>query len=165
MLDRREQILRRLLVILSDVPGDLGYLESSAWRNRGELKGDKRPAVVLLDGSEVRKSNNEGKGRVFMSPSVMSMSPQIFVLLKLRERPTNEEVGEELNLFRVAVIKAIAGDRELARLCGSNGQVSLRRVVTSLQTGSSLEGQMQLDFIFDYVLNPNDVEALPISMS
>lgn len=165
MLDRREQILRRLMIILSDIPSDLGYLESSAWRNRGELKGDKRPAIVLLDGSETRKSNNDGRGRVFMSPSVMTMTPQIFVLLQLRERPTNDEVGEELNLFRASVIKAIASDGELARLCGSNGQVSLRRVETSLQTGSSLEGQMRLDFAFDYVLNPNEVEALPVPTS
>jgi hypothetical protein len=151
--DRREQILARLLEVLEAVPDQLGYDVHTTWRNRGEMKGDKRPALVLLDGIETVKTSTP-PGRVFMSPSVMTMQPQIFVLLKLRNLPTNVGVGEELNTFRVALITAIASDETLAQLCGSNGQVQLINVDTDLQTGNRMEGQMQMDFSFDYVLEP-----------
>lgn len=157
MSDKREEILERLLALLDAVPPQAGYEEHSAFRNRGVLPQDLRPALVLLDGVENVKTSVERRGRVFMSPTVMTMLPQIFVILKPRKTPTNAGVGEELNVFRAAVVSAIAHDMTLARLCGSNGQVSLRRVETDMQTGSTLEGQLRLDFAFDYVLNPDEL--------
>lgn len=163
MTDKREAILERLLDILDDVPHLMGYDEQTVFRNRGELKGDKRPSLVLLDGTEYAKNSVERKGRVFMSATVMTMTPQIFVLLKERTLPTNEGVGEELNAFHSAITRAIATDSELAELCGPNGQVSLRRVETDMQTGSTLQGQMRMDFAIDYVLDPDELTVVPVT--
>lgn len=85
----------------------------------------------------------------------MSLHPQLFVLLIPRKLPDNAGVGEELSAYRKAIIKAIAEDRTLAHICGSNGQVQLNRVETDMQTGSTLEGQLRLDFQFDYTLDPS----------
>lgn len=154
-MDTREAILQRLLVILQGIPTQIGYDVHTVFRNRGELKEDKRPSIVLLDGVEDIRTRYDGRGRVFMSPTVMTLSPQIFVLLKPRPLPDNAGVGAELSTFRAAVIKAIAADKTLAQLCGSNGGIILNRTETDMQTGSTLEGQLRLDFAVDYVLDPS----------
>jgi len=162
--DKRRQILDRLFVSLSAIPQQLGYAQHSAFRNRGVLKTDKLPAVVLLDGSESHDVRTENRGRMFMNANIVTMTPQIFVLLVARNFPSNVAVGDELNAFRTAVIRAVANDTQLASLCGPNGGVSLRRCETDMQTGSTLEGQLRMDFAFKYVLDPyklpvNDVTS------
>jgi len=163
MTDKREAILLRLLTILDDVPQILGYSAHTVFRNRGELKGDKRPSLVLLDGTEYVKTSLENRGRVFMSRTIMTMQPQIFVLLRERNLPSNAGVGTELNAFHSAITKAIASDSTLAALCGPNGQVSLRRVETDMQTGSTLQGQLRMDFAVDYVLDPDELTVVPVT--
>lgn len=153
-MDKREAILARLLAILDNIP-DVITPAQLVVRNRGELPEDKRPAIVLLDGSEEVRISHSGRGGVLMTPAVMTLSPQIFVLLKPRQDAANTGVGEELSAFRVAVIKAIAQDQILAQLCGSNGQVILNRVETDMQTGSTLSGELRFDFAIDYTLDPN----------
>ena len=115
-----------------------------------------RPVVVLLDGVEeiVPNFDTGGRGRKSMSPQVMVMRPQIFVLLKPAELGDNAGVGTELNTFRLAIIQAIARDTALAMLVGSNGDISLRETITDMQTGSTLQGELQLNFWLRYVLNP-----------
>lgn len=157
MADKGELILERVLAILAAIPQQLGYSTHTTWRNRGELAEDKRPAMVLMDGTEENVKLAQGAGRVFMSPTVMRLFPQIFVLLKPRDLVTNEGVGLELRTFRNAIIKAIAQDKILPQLCGSNGGVSLLRMETDMQTGSTAQGELRLDFAFDYTLNPNEL--------
>jgi hypothetical protein len=152
--DKRDLILTQLLTILEAIPDQLGYTAHSVFRNRGELKDDLRPAIVLLDGTEQHDARVEGRGRMFMSPNIVTLLPQIFVLLVPRKLPTNLGVGEELNVFRVAIIRAIATDDTLASLCGPNGGVFLRKCDTDMQTGNTLQGQLRMDFAFKYVLDP-----------
>lgn len=158
-MDKREAILERLLALLQGIPAQAGYDTYSVFRNRTLLKEDKRPAIALLDAGELSDTLLEARGRMFFTPQVMTMLPQIFVLLKERTTPSNDGVGEELNVFRVAIIKAIAEDRALQQLCGPDGMVSLRRVTTDLQNGALLQGQMEMDFALTYVLNPGKLSA------
>jgi hypothetical protein len=161
MSDKREEILEQLLVILESIPPLLGYDEHSVFRNRGEIKEDKRPCIIILDGVENANTSNERKGRVFMSTNIITLLPQIFVLLKTRMTPTNDGVGEELSTFRAAIIKSLADDKTLADLCGPNGMISFRRCETDMQTGSTLQGQMRLDFAINYVLDPTTLPLEP----
>lgn len=154
MTDRREEILSRLLVILTAVPPQVGSPVHTVFRNRGELPDDKRPSIVLLDGGETIKTPYGNKGRVLMSPAVMTLRPQIFLLLQPRKTIDNAGVGAELNLFRKAIIKAIANDQDLTHLCGSNGGIQLDSCETDMQTGSTLTGEMRFDFSIDYMLDP-----------
>ena len=156
MNDKREAILVRMLGVLTAIPPQLGYDQHIVARNRGEFPEAKRPALVLLDGLEEQNPNflTDNRGRQFMSPSIMTLRPQIFVLLKARERVDNEGVGTELNTFRAAIVKALATDSALAALVGANGDISLKRVETDMQTGSTLQGQMRMDFWINYVFDP-----------
>lgn len=152
--DRRAQILDRLMAIYTPIPEALGFPANSVFRNRGELPEDKRPAIVLLDGLEVRASSLRA-GRTMMGPQIMTLQPQTFVLLKPRKTAANSGIGAELTLFRNRIIRDVSKDEFLATLCGPNGQIVLNRVETDLQTGSSLSGEMRIDFAIDYVLTPN----------
>lgn len=153
-MDKREAILERLLTILQGIPNTVGASEHTVCRNRGLLQDEALPALVLLDGNEVEAVTSERRGRTAMSAQVMQMLPQIFVVLKPRDLPSNEGVGEELNQFRAALIQAFNTDAQLLQLLGSNGQIVLRRVDTDLNTGNQLRGEAQFHFAINYVMNP-----------
>lgn len=91
-----------------------------------------------------------------MVPSLMVLRPQIFILLKSK-KPRNELVGEELNSFRIAVLKALDADAELPALLTSNGEFAYHGCLTDLQTGSTVEGQMQLQMSFVYPFIPSEL--------
>lgn len=152
MIDKRELILVRLLAIGTGLTGIV-----SSWRNRGELKSDKRPAFVVLDGDERNVQQAEGRGRVAMSPTVMEMTPQMFVLLVPRDTAKNEGVGAELSAWRAKLLKALATDAQLIDLVGPNGQIIYRNMLSDMKTDSTLYGELQFDFAIRYVLNPSDL--------
>lgn len=152
MTDKREIILTRILAALAAIPG-----VQTTWRNRGELPEDKRPAVVLLDGTESSRTDTFDRGRIKASVNIITMLPQVFLLLKPRDTPKNEGVGEELSDYRTKIIKAICSDSELVNYVGPNGQIEYRGCDTDMQTGSTLSGEMQLHFAFRYVLNPDQL--------
>lgn len=154
--DVREAILLRLAAIVL-TPG-LGF--ASAVRNRGLRSNEQRPAVIVLDGDESpilthggRQNRAQGGRALPLTPSIMQMKPELYILLQ-EARPKNLEVGEELNAKRIALIAAIAEDTALAALLGSNGTMLYNGCVTDLKSGSALTGQMRLDFAFNYTFHP-----------
>lgn len=154
MIDRREQILAQLLVILATVEGI-----KAAWRNRGELENDKRPAITLLDADEAvtvgHPNNSRGGGGLTSSPSMITMRPEIFILLEQRE-PKNENVGQDVNAFRVKVIAALSADTTLNTLLTNNGSVVYEGCLTDTATGRGMTGQLQLQFAFSYPFKATD---------
>jgi hypothetical protein len=148
MLERREEILARLAVLLGLVEGI-----ETVQRNKAALDNDRRPAIVLLDGDETTKTLGDRRGRVAMSPAVVTMRPQVFILLK-SSKPQNDTVGADINAFRKAVLAAIATDTEFAALIGSHGDIAYLGCETDLKSGGTLEGQMRMDFAITTALNP-----------
>jgi hypothetical protein len=151
MIDRREAILVRLLAIM----GSIDDVETVA-RDRGLLDNDARPALVLLDGDEQERTPRVGRnvtGRQAMIPVMMTMRPQLFVVLK-NKKPANEGQGPLLNTLRTAVITAIANDATLLTLVGSNGDIVYNGCETDMKSGSGLDGQARLDFSLTYPLDP-----------
>lgn len=159
MPSKREDILAQLLVILEEVKDDLGAF--SVFRNRGLMSNDKRPALALLDGNEDARLTGDRdraqkittSGHIRMTPQLMTMHPQIFVVLDSR-KPQNENIGQDLNTYIDAVTIAIAKDATLLTLLGSNGSMALKSVETDLNSGDAAEGQAKLDFELTYVLDP-----------
>lgn len=155
-VDRRQDVLDRLFAIL------VGVLDAdSVFHNRGNLPVDKRPAIVLLDGVEAVPDHlrNPTRSRVVQSPVMLTLRPQIFYLA-VPNPPKNDGVGEELNAARAAIIKAICQDAQLVDLIGGprgNGRVSYRGCDTDMQTGTLLEGELQLHFEIDYDLHPSQL--------
>lgn len=158
MLDKREIILERMLTLLGTVNGTTPPL--NVFRNRAEIPTDKLPALVLLDGKENIKYPKlpYGKGGTpYTPPFVYDLLPQVFIVLKPRDDINNTGVGEELSGLRMQVLKAIIHDSDLRYMLGSNGELNYLGHVTDLQTGSTVLGQMQLNFQLSYVFDPNDL--------
>jgi len=156
MADTRELILVRIAAICVAEKTNAGIV--TAVRNRGLLKTEARPACVLLDGDETPKlvHNNRRQGRaMLMTPQVMIMRPELYILLE-EKSPLPDDVGPQLNAKRIALVAAIAGDMALATLLGSNGGMVYNGCVTDLKSGSSLTGQMRLDFAYTYTFFPTE---------
>lgn len=155
-LDRREAILLRILGVLSELPGVV-----TVHRNRADFQAvdpethlDILPVAVLLDGTEKVKTSgilNPNTGA--RGPAIMELCPQIFIVLKPTDDINNLGQGELMSLMRSRLVELITLDSALYGLMGTNGGVEYRGCMTDMQTGSSIQGQMQLEFVFAYVLD------------
>ena len=148
-INRREEVLSRLLAILEGLDGF-----ETVVRNRGLLDNDKFPGIVLLDGDETSTKLADGRGRQRMSPVITAMHPQVFILLKTAQ-PTNENVGQNLNTRRGTIIGAISADAQLLALIGPNGDITYDGCETDLKSGGAMVGEMRLDLTIKCVMNPN----------
>lgn len=156
MTDTRESILDRLTTLLGTVEGITG-----AYRDRADVPEEKLPAAVVLDGVEKITQAIVPNKSVRMPPAIFTLSPQIFVVLKPRDDMTNmtldgiaNPIGPELSSYRMKVIDAVVNDPTLLSLVGSNGQILYRGCDTDMQSGSTVVGQLQMHFEFNYVFIP-----------
>jgi hypothetical protein len=146
--DKRESILSRIEALLAtDNTGAM-----TVKRNKPLIDQDMRPAVALLDGDEIAKLTGARRGGAAMTPQIMTMTPQVFYIAKSKA-PQNEDVGPDVNQFRLRILSLIAGDSELKDLVGANGNISLIRMETDLKSGGLLQGQARFDFAISYVLD------------
>jgi hypothetical protein len=160
VFDKREAILQQMLAVMGTVTGAASVNGvPSIFRNRGEVPTEKLPALVLLDGSEAIKISTAGRGGA-MVPTIFTLKPQVFVVLKPRDDINNDGVGEELSDFRMKLLKAFTTDDNLMALLGSNGEINYLGHDTDMQTGSTMVGQMQMQFELTYVLDPRDVPTV-----
>jgi hypothetical protein len=161
--DRREEILLRIMALLREMleVGDF----VTVWRDRGEVppvdsetKAPLLPAAILLDGRETPRVRTEGHAYGRAPPgTVMTLLPEVWVVLMPKENVTNEGVGEELSLYRVKLVGKILHDDTLIAIVGANGEIEYRGCETDMQSGGLLEGQMRLDFGLSYVLLPDEL--------
>lgn len=162
-LDKRELVLLQIQAALSAIPG---LSAAQVYRDRGEIDEEKTilPVMILLDGIETKRldissSRRDGArgGPVAVVPSIMELVPQIFFIMKPKVLNKASEYGPEVSGWRIKVLKAIMKNDALLALLGSNGSIDYRGMDTDFQTGRTMEGQLQFNFAFRYVLNPNDL--------
>lgn len=152
MVDKREQVLTRIFAVLETIPGVVSHV-----RNRVELSDDKRPALYLLDGDETADETAFGKGRLNASPNIITLKPEVWVSLENRQ-PKNENLGQDLNAYRVLLIKAMLNDSQLIALTGGDfGNIRYMGAVTDLARGRDTAGVMGLMFAFVYMLKPSEL--------
>jgi hypothetical protein len=144
-MDRREEILSRLLEIAKSIVG-----MDKAFRNRVEIAESARPAIIILDADELADEADVGRGRPPLAPRIVGMTPEIYMLLG----ETPENVGVALNTLRAAFIKAVLSDSSLVVLC-HNGDIRYEGFSTGLAAGRSMEGECGVSFTFRYVLRPD----------
>jgi hypothetical protein len=156
MADTRELILVRLLAI---AVAQADFV--TAVRNRGLLSTEARPAIVLMDGDETPvlthggRSNRARSGTIMaLTPQVMQMKPELYITLPENDPAIQETLGTLLNVKRRLLVRAIAEDEALLLLLGSNGNIIYNGCATDLKSGSSLKGQMRLDFLLNYTFFP-----------
>lgn len=150
-VDKRELILVQLEAILNGV----AELETVV-RNRDNLETDELPAAYLFDGDEEADTAIQGRGRLAASPNLITMTPEICIVLKPRH-PPQAGMGPELNAWRVSVVKLVMNDSALQALVGANGAVFYKGMVSDMGKDRSMQGQVVLQFAIRYVLRPSDL--------
>ena len=147
-MDKREQILQRLLEVAAAVPGI-----ATAVRNQDEISERRRPAVAIFDADEGIDEAAEHLSHPGRAPNLVVMTPEVLILLGA----SPESVGSSLNSLRAKLVKAVLTDAQLIALAGPNGRVRYTGCSTHLGHGRSMEGFMGLQFAFTYVLRPEQL--------
>jgi hypothetical protein len=142
MIDRREEILARLRLLIADIPGVV-----RAARNGDELSGRSRPAIFLQDAVEERVDNGMG-GPTNSQAQMMRLSPHINLLMG---QPT-EELGPAMSEFRRLLVVKILNDATLIEMLGGDRRQTMRfeSCAVTTEAGETREGRMELVFTFDY---------------
>lgn len=152
--DRRELILSRLFTVLETLKPTV---VKNVYRNRGEVADEYRPAITMLDADEsVGPVAPSGRPQLATPPEVVTMRPEVFILLEGAE-PKNEEVGQRLNAIRRKIINAVNADTTLGQHVSNNGSIVYEGCDTDLATGRSMQGQMQIRFAFRYKLSTGEL--------
>lgn len=147
-MDKREEILARLVAVATTVPGI-----STVVRNQDEISEHKRPAVAIFDADETTDEAAERQDHPGRAPNVVVMTPEVLILLGARP----ETVGTALNELRAKLVKAVLTDQPLINLAGPNGRVRYAGCSTHLGHGRSMEAAMDVQFSFAYVLRPEQL--------
>jgi hypothetical protein len=147
-MDKREDILARLLQVAASVPG-----VATAVRNQDEISERVRPAIAIFDADESADEAAERQDHPGRAPNIVEMAPEVLILLGAAP----EAVGSALNAMRAKLVKAVLTDPQLIALAGSNGRVRYAACTTHLGHGRSMEGSMGVHFTFAYVLRPEQL--------
>ncbi len=163
--DRRELILERLATILSGLsipilggppPATVTLIPAGNFaRNRNELDATKVPGILLLDADEVKDARQQlpprGQVERGVPDQIMRMTPEIYVVLDVRGI-TNQNVGQDLNTARLAILAAVLPDTELQNIVGANGGIVYDGSVTDLARNRTMKGQLGISLTFTYPL-------------
>jgi hypothetical protein len=143
-MDRREEILLRLLSLAAAVEGIV-----KTARNTTEFPEQLRPAAVLFDGGEgAPEEMNPPRGRSIDASRVMVMTPQLVILLGEDEA----NVGSEINVLRARLLRTIQTDTTLAALTFKGVGVAYLGCDTNLDAGRGTEAEMSFSYAIPYVL-------------
>lgn len=148
MMDRREEILKRVLAIATATAGIV-----KAVRNTEDFAEQMRPAAVLFDGGE-DASEADPHGRPINAPRVVTMTPQLLVLLGA----VADDVGSDINLIRARLVRAIQTDATLAALTLNDRGIRYLGCETNLNSGRTTEAEMSVFFALTYILRPSELD-------
>lgn len=155
-IDRREQILARCEVLIDTVPGI-----AITGRNRGDVTGKRRPAIILHDGPEdVVEQDAAGDGGARNSlVQRMRMEPQFQIKLQA----SAEQIGPTANALRVELLKVLFSDDELLDLVGAANSRSSRIQYLggglTTEEGEQREGTLDVNMALTYVFRLADLLA------
>jgi hypothetical protein len=150
MTDVREDILARLLVVVSTIPN-----LRSAYRNNVDIPEDQLPAAIVLDGDEESDGANDVSMKQPHRPYNVQMTPEIIIAQQA------DEVGSDLTTLRRELIKRVLTDIELNQIAktGRLGSGAIRYLGCQTDLGwmRSLHGALKAQFMFKYALKPEDL--------
>jgi hypothetical protein len=149
MIDRREQILARLVEITRAIAGVV-----AVYRNCPDPNEAKLPAVIVFDADEElapMPDTTRYKGPT--APQVMIMRPEIYILLSARAA----DAGTRLNELRARIYKAVVTDSVLSELVGTNGRITLEAGRSGFAVGRAMSSELKLELSFTYILRACDL--------
>jgi hypothetical protein len=146
LVDVREDILARLLVVVATIPNI-----RSAQRNNVEIPEDQLPAAIVFDGDEETNDASDLSMRPPNRPTMVRMHPEIVIAQQA------DEAGSDLSVLRRELIKRVLTDTELNETIVKtgrfgNGAIRYLGCQTDLGWGRSLQGALRAQFMFKYAL-------------
>jgi hypothetical protein len=118
LVDVREDILARLLVVVASIPNI-----KFAQRNNIEIPEDQLPAALVFDGDEETNDASDLSMRPANRPTMVRMHPEIVIAQQA------DEVGSDLTTLRRELIKRVMTDTVLNEQIvktGRNGNGAIR---------------------------------------
>jgi hypothetical protein len=137
MTDIREDILARLVELMTEAPGI-----ATTIRNNTDWVDRQMPVAMVLDGDEEVVAD---KPRVL----VMAMTPEITIIEQ------SDAIGSDLTTFRRELIPLVLTDATLLALTGSNGSIRYLGCDTQFGWQQKMYGALILRFAFKYPLETN----------
>lgn len=146
-LDVREGILARLIVVCTEVTGII-----AAERNRLDVPGLRRPAIILHDGNEelIDAPPKERQSRI----TRMALTPALILLARADDATP---AGPLLSSYRSRLVKGVLSDPTLVSLTGTNGAINYHGCLMHVPLPESREPRMDISFTFNYVLRLSDL--------
>ncbi len=155
MIDVREEVLARLLEIAASIPN------MKFWdRNNTDISESELPAAIVFDGDEETNDATDLSARPPHRPTNVRMMPLIEI------GGMSNSVGSDLSILRRELIKRVLYDTELnveivktrdnAGQPG-NGVIRYLGCQTDPTWMRTLYGQLRVQFMFMYKLNPADL--------
>lgn len=145
-MSRRENILKRLLVILSGIE-----LFKAVERNLDEFPGEVRPMAIMLDGDEEAPEEFRRSFVKNRAVTIVDMIP--IIVVSMGGRP--EEIGPDINELLARVQTAILLDDVLKELVTTNGAVWYAAGDSRLNHSLAMDCDMQIRFVVRYPLVPS----------
>jgi hypothetical protein len=153
MTDTREDILVRLLGIVTAIPG-----MRSAHRNNVDITEDQLPAVIVLDGDE----DSDGASDVSMKQSHRPYNVQMTPGIIVQVQDDNVVLGSIVTSFRREMIKRVLTDTALNEQIVKTGQFgngAIRYLGCQTDVGWTRTGYAALtaQFMIKYTLKPDEL--------
>jgi hypothetical protein len=151
MVDVREDILARLLVVVAAIPNI-----RSSHRSNVDINEKQLPAVVVLDGDEETNDSTDFSMRPANRPTVVHLTPGLMIV------DQGELVGSALSVLRSELIKRVLTDTELNEQIVKtgrfgNGAIRYLGCQTDLGWARELHGALAMQFLFKYALRPEQL--------
>src|SRR5262245_4208132 len=133
MIDVREDILARLLEVVTTIPNI-----RTAQRNDMDLDETELPGVIVLDGDE--ETDDVG------NPSQQQYRPIVRMMPRIVLAQQADEVGSDLTTLRRELIKRVLYDSVLIAKTGSNGAIRYLGCTTDFGWMRWLQGSLEAQF-------------------
>jgi hypothetical protein len=146
-MDVREEILGRLILVATAVTGIV-----SVERNRLDVPGLRRPAIILHDGAEelIDVPPKERQSRI----ARMTLAPALTIFARIDEVTP---AGPLLSGYRSKLVQGVLSDQTLLGLVGTNGAINYHGCLVQPPMPDSREPRMDVTFHFNYVLRLSDL--------
>jgi hypothetical protein len=149
VVDQREAILSRLVAICGGVSGI-----AAVGRNRLDVTGLVRPAVVVLDGTEAMIAQPETLRRSELQR--MELSPGVTLFVRGDD---GAEAGALLSRYRSAIVSTVLSDAALGDAVGKTGRIRYQGCEVLPPDAEAKEHQLDLTLVFTYEFKSGDLAS------
>lgn len=144
-MERKEQILGRLVELANDMPG-----VKTVQRNDVAFSETDVPAIVILDGDEEADDSAYQRKRGSLTPVIVALSPEVFFLV---DDPESKNAGTRLNALYLAFLRKCLNDTKLRSLAHDD-DIRFNSFGSGFAAGRVMRAEGNLSLTIRYVFYP-----------